>query len=79
MKPVSFTDEELDALASVLQFAGQQKTLDMRSREVSSADKTVTTLEAMGVKIFGIGVSTSGNPKANIAWENIAGYNQQKR
>lgn len=24
-------------------------------------------------------MSTSGNPNANIAWENIAGYNQQKR
>ncbi|KAG5620701.1 hypothetical protein H5410_005919 [Solanum commersonii] len=79
MKPVSFTDEELDALAYVLQFAGQQKALDFRSKGVPSADKTVTTLESMGVKIFGINVSTSGNPKANIAWENIAGYNQQKR
>ncbi|KAK4710042.1 hypothetical protein R3W88_004555 [Solanum pinnatisectum] len=79
MKPVSFTDEELDALAYVLQFAGQQKALDLRSKGVPSADKTVTTLESMGVKIFGINVSTSGNPKANIAWENIAGYNQQKR
>lgn len=79
MKPMSFTDEELDALASVLQFVGQQKTMDRRSRGVPSADKTVTTLEAMGIKIFGINVSTSGNPKANIAWDNIAGYNQQKR
>lgn len=79
MKPVTFTDEELDALAYVLQFAGQQKSLDLRSKGVPSADKTVTTLESMGVKIFGINVSTSGNPNANIAWENIAGYNQQKR
>ncbi|MCD9641862.1 hypothetical protein HAX54_028343 [Datura stramonium] len=83
MKPGSFTDEELDALVSVLQLAGQQKTLDLRSRgdagRVPSADKTVTTLESMGVKIFGINASTSGNPKANISWENIAGYNQQKR
>lgn len=83
MKRGSFTDEELDALVSVLQLAGQQKTLDLRSRgdadRVPSSDKTVTTLESMGVKIFGINASTSGNPKANIAWENIAGYNQQKR
>lgn len=43
MKPVSFTDEELDALASVLQFAGQQKTLDMRSREVPSDIKIFDT------------------------------------
>ncbi|KAF3674034.1 meiotic spindle formation protein mei-1 isoform X2 [Capsicum chacoense] len=81
MKPGSFTDEELDALVSVLQFTGQPK--DLRSRgdagRVPSADKTVTTLESLGVKIFGINASTSGNPKANIAWENIAGYNQQKR
>ncbi|XP_060175758.1 uncharacterized protein LOC132606325 isoform X3 [Lycium barbarum] len=83
MKPGSFTDEELDALVSALQLAGQQKTVDLRSRgdagRVPSADKTVTTLESMGVKIFGINAPTSGNPKANITWENIAGYNQQKR
>ncbi|CAN4124163.1 unnamed protein product [Withania somnifera] len=83
MKRGSFTDEELDALVSVLLLAGQQKTLDLRSRgdagRVPSADKTVTTLESMGVKIFGINSSTIANPKANIAWENIAGYNQQKR
>ncbi|KAJ8550192.1 hypothetical protein K7X08_033899 [Anisodus acutangulus] len=83
MKPGSFTEEELDALVSVLQLAGQQKSLDLRSRgdagRVPSADNTVTTLESMGVKLFGISASNSGNPKANIAWENIAGYNQQKR
>ncbi|XP_059297186.1 cell division control protein 48 isoform X2 [Lycium ferocissimum] len=83
MKPGSFTDEELDALVSALELAGQQKTVDLRSRgdagRVPSADKTVTTLESMGVKIFGINAPTSGNPKANITWENIAGYNQQKR
>ncbi|KAK4348075.1 hypothetical protein RND71_034414 [Anisodus tanguticus] len=61
MKPGSFTEEELDAL---LQLAGQQKTLDLRSRgdagPVPSADKTVTTLESIGVKIFGINASNNG-------------------
>ncbi|XP_019243888.1 PREDICTED: uncharacterized protein LOC109223875 isoform X1 [Nicotiana attenuata] len=83
MKPGSFTDEELDALVSLLQLAGQQKTVDLRARgdagRVPSADKTVASLESMGVKIFGINASDSVNPKVDIAWENIAGYSQQKR
>ncbi|KAL2483940.1 P-loop containing nucleoside triphosphate hydrolase superfamily protein [Forsythia ovata] len=48
MKQGSFSPEELDALASVLQLAGQQKSLEI-------------------------------NQKLIYHWDNIAGYNHQKR
>lgn len=83
MKSGSLTSEELDALVSVLQIAGQQKTLELRPKgDVASApsmDKTVSSLEAMGVKIFGLAEPGVDHSKQAISWDNIAGYNQQKR
>lgn len=76
MKPGSLNPEELDALVSIMQIAGQQKTSEGRLRGdiARTPDKTVTSLEAMGVKIFGL-----NDAKSDISWENIAGYNQQKQ
>lgn len=80
--------EELDAFISVLQLAGtklgQRNALERKPREETesapSADKSVSSLEAMGVRIYGlnepIGMSTGEN---EISWDNIAGYEQQKR
>ncbi|XP_019171701.1 PREDICTED: cell division control protein 48 isoform X2 [Ipomoea nil] len=83
MKPGSFTDEELDTLVSILQLAGQQRTEETKPRgdaaRVPSPNKTVSSLEAMGVKIFGINESNTDIGKAEISWENIAGYSHQKR
>ncbi|CAA2956761.1 ATPase family AAA domain-containing 1-A isoform X1 [Olea europaea subsp. europaea] len=83
MKQGSFSTEELDALASVLQLAGQQKSLEVRPRgdasSVPSIDKTVSSLEGMGVKVYGLTQSNVDQPKADISWDNIAGYNYQKR
>ncbi|XP_022855386.1 spermatogenesis-associated protein 5-like isoform X1 [Olea europaea var. sylvestris] len=83
MKQGSFSPEELDALASVLQLAGQQKSLEFRPRgdasRVPSIDKTVSSLEGMGVKVYGLAESNVDQPKADISWDNIAGYNHQKR
>ncbi|KAL2467110.1 P-loop containing nucleoside triphosphate hydrolase superfamily protein [Abeliophyllum distichum] len=83
MKQGSFSPEELDALASVLQLAGQQKSLEVRPRgdasRVPSVDKTVSSLEGMGVKVYGLAQSNVDQPKADISWDNIAGYNHQKR
>ncbi|CDP04451.1 unnamed protein product [Coffea canephora] len=83
MKPGSLSPEELDALVSVLQIAGQQKTLAVRPRgDVTRAppmDKTVASLEAMGVKIFGLTEPNVDHAKQEISWDNIAGYSQQKR
>lgn len=83
MKPGSLNPEELDALVSVMQIAGQQKTLEGSIRgdiaRPPSKDKTVASLEAMGVQIFGLNEANLDDANSDISWENIAGYNQQKR
>ncbi|KAG8385785.1 hypothetical protein BUALT_Bualt03G0081400 [Buddleja alternifolia] len=83
MKQGSFTIEELDAFASILHLAGQPKALELRPKgeaaRVPTMDKTITSLEGMGVKIYGLNQPNVENPKADISWENIAGYDNQKR
>lgn len=44
-----------------------------------SVDKSVASLEGMGVKIYGLNEPKLDDSKSEISWENIAGYNQQKR
>nr|XP_043621258.1 outer mitochondrial transmembrane helix translocase isoform X2 [Erigeron canadensis] len=83
MKQGSFTDEELDALVSVLKMAGVGQSRISGKREdtarTPSMDKSVTSLEGMGVKIYGLNEPKIEYSKSEISWENIAGYNQQKR
>ncbi|KAI7746814.1 hypothetical protein M8C21_007721 [Ambrosia artemisiifolia] len=83
IKQGSFTAEELDALVSVLKLAGvgQNRSLDRRGDTARnpSMDKSVASLEGMGVKIYGLKEPKLEDPKSEISWENIAGYNQQKR
>lgn len=82
MKKGSFSPEELDALVSVLQLAAPTKTLEQRRGEIArlpSNDKSVASLEAMGVKIYGLNVPNVGLAKNETSWDNIAGYSQQKR
>lgn len=83
IKQGSFTAEELDALVSVLKLAGvgQNRIVDRRgdTARTPSVDKSVTSLEAMGVKIYGLKEPKIEYQKSEISWENIAGYNQQKR
>ncbi|VFQ88925.1 unnamed protein product [Cuscuta campestris] len=83
MKPGSFTPEELDTLVSLLQLAGQPRAIKTRpsgdAGNVVSPNKTVSHLEAMGVKIFGINELSADTTKADISWESIAGYSHQKR
>ncbi|XP_071713975.1 uncharacterized protein [Rutidosis leptorrhynchoides] len=84
IKEGSFTSEELDALVSVLKLAGvgQSRTVDRRgdsSTRAPSMDKSVASLEGMGVKIYGLKEPKLEYSKSEISWENIAGYNQQKR
>ncbi|KAI3765753.1 hypothetical protein L2E82_15796 [Cichorium intybus] len=83
IKQGSFTAEELDALVSVLKLAGvgQNRSMD-KSRDNarnSSMDKSVTSLQGMRVKIYGLKEPKLEYSKSEIAWENIAGYNQPKR
>lgn len=89
MKGGSFTSEELDALVSVLQMAGQPKSVVGRATgdtpRSPAIDKTIASLEGMGVKIYGLkqsqelSQSNGENLKTNISWDNIAGYDNQKR
>ncbi|KAJ9689802.1 hypothetical protein PVL29_012464 [Vitis rotundifolia] len=87
IKQGSFSPEELDALVSVLQFAGgrveQNKTLERRPRgdapQMHSAQKSIASLEAMGVRVFGADEPLGGHSKNEVLWDNIAGYDQQKR
>ncbi|OMO76894.1 hypothetical protein CCACVL1_15353 [Corchorus capsularis] len=87
MKQGSFNPKELDALVSVLQIAGaklgQSKTTIRRpmegSQQVPSVEKSITSLEAMGVKIYGLDALHQTSSNCDISWDNIAGYDQQKR
>lgn len=87
IKQGNLSSEELDAFISILQLAGnklaQRNTLEKKPREetekVPSVDKSISDLEGMGVRIYGldepIGISNDGE----ISWDNIAGYEHQKR
>ncbi|KAD7117977.1 hypothetical protein R6Q59_005005 [Mikania micrantha] len=83
IKQGSFTAEELVAIVSVLKLAGVEhnRILDRRGDTARnlSMDKSVASLEGMGVKIYGFKEPNLEYPKSEISWENIAGYNQQKR
>ncbi|OMO64795.1 hypothetical protein COLO4_31833 [Corchorus olitorius] len=87
MKQGSLNPKELDALVSVLQLAGgklgQNKTTIRRpmegSPQVPSVEKSITSLEAMGVKIYGLDALHQTSSNSDISWDNIAGYDQQKR
>ncbi|XP_073144654.1 uncharacterized protein [Henckelia pumila] len=81
LKQGSFTLEELDALASALQLAGQPKTLEVKPKGniVPTFDKAISNLEAMGIKIYGLAQPNIENTNVDISWDNIAGYDNQKR
>ncbi|KAI3847781.1 hypothetical protein MKX03_009764 [Papaver bracteatum] len=89
IKKGSFNTEELDALVSALKLAGSRVKAterkprgypDSRGNRIdSAAEKSVAALEAMGVRVFGLKESPAISSTGDIAWENIAGYDQQKR
>lgn len=81
------SSNELEALVSVLELAGgklgQNWTLERKPREgtarVPSVEKSVASLESMGVKIYGLDEAPVYSSNIEISWDNIAGYDQQKR
>ncbi|XP_052181807.1 uncharacterized protein LOC127794600 isoform X2 [Diospyros lotus] len=83
LKRGSFSHQELDALVSVLQLAGQTKMLERKTKgdttQKASVEKSVASLEAMGVRIYGLNEPNFGYSKSEISWDNIAGYDRQKR
>lgn len=84
IKSGSLSTTELDAFVSVLQLAGSKlRPLDRKPAEgsarVPSADKSVASLESMGVRIYGLDEPLVNSSSNDISWENIAGYDHQKR
>ncbi|KAF5728896.1 P-loop containing nucleoside triphosphate hydrolases superfamily protein isoform 1 [Tripterygium wilfordii] len=87
MKTGGFSPKEIDALVSILQFAGtklsQNKAVERKPREgsarIPNAEKSASNLEAMGVKIYGLDEPHGSSINSDISWDNIAGYDQQKR
>ncbi|XP_027367085.1 probable 26S proteasome regulatory subunit 10B isoform X2 [Abrus precatorius] len=86
IKQGSLSPEELDAFISVLQLAGNKlglrNPLERRPREetqkVPSVDKSISDLKGMGVRIYGLD-EPMGISNGKISWDNIAGYDHQKR
>lgn len=82
MKQGSLSPSELEALVSALQLAGakpgQSKNAG-NSAASPSKNKSVTSLEAMGVRVFGLEETQEGQKTTDISWDAIAGYDQQKR
>lgn len=95
IKQGSFSDEELDAVVSALKIAGRKdikkspgKTprgyTSRRDNNYGSGstphslEKSVSALEAMGVRVYGVD-DISSVPTGGISWDNIAGYEEQKR
>ncbi|KAH9609606.1 hypothetical protein KSS87_014078 [Heliosperma pusillum] len=84
LKKGSFSSTELDALVSILQIAseksGQNRGIERRSATgVPSTNKSVASLEAMGIRVFGVDEPRVGSATEDISWDNIAGYDHQKR
>lgn len=81
------TQKELEAFVSVLQLAGgklgHDKFMERRPRESNtvkaSPEKVIANLESMGVRIYGVDEPHISFSKKVISWDNIAGYDQQKR
>uniref|UniRef100_A0A1J3CUS1 Proteasome-activating nucleotidase n=1 Tax=Noccaea caerulescens TaxID=107243 RepID=A0A1J3CUS1_NOCCA len=80
IKKGSLTTEELEAFVSALQVAGTRAGQNKGgSARETSTDKTVSQLESMGVRIYGVNKPIGDDSVDEISWDNIAGYDQQKR
>ncbi|XP_020573106.1 ATPase family gene 2 protein [Phalaenopsis equestris] len=95
IKEGSFTFKELDAFVTVLKLAGLRDAKNSvrknpglynfksdsnyHGRSTPSLEKSISALEAMGVRVYGVD-ENFGVPMDNmVSWDNIAGYDQQKR
>ncbi|XP_078438184.1 P-loop containing nucleoside triphosphate hydrolases superfamily protein isoform X1 [Wolffia australiana] len=90
IKDGMFTSVELDALVSALKLAGEKTETKKKSeqnpwRSVKEKQKdpqlarVIPSLEAMGVRVYGIDEAPRSSCGIAISWDNIAGYEQQKR
>ncbi|XP_021837821.2 vacuolar protein sorting-associated protein 4 isoform X2 [Spinacia oleracea] len=83
LKKGSFSLAELEALISIMQIAGerpgQSKATESSPAGTPSTSKSITSLEAMGVRVFGLDKPLTGDATEEVSWDTIAGYDQQKR
>ncbi|KAK2644569.1 hypothetical protein Ddye_019764 [Dipteronia dyeriana] len=87
IKKGSLSSAEHNALVSVLQLAsarsGQTRTSERKPREGTThkppVERTIASLQSMGVRIYGLNEPQLNSPNSEISWDNIAGYDQQKR
>ncbi|KAL6912157.1 hypothetical protein ACP4OV_000962 [Aristida adscensionis] len=94
IKRGGFSLQELEALISALKIAGEKdvkgtsgkgnkytarKGKGQRSKHVPSIEKTISDLEAMGVRVYGFDETSSVPMDGTVIWENLAGYEPQKR
>ncbi|KDP20696.1 hypothetical protein JCGZ_21167 [Jatropha curcas] len=84
IKSGRLSETELDALVSVLQLAGGRvMTSEIKPGEgaarMPSTEKSVAALESMGVRVYGLDAPHVNSSNSEVVWENIAGYDHQKR
>ncbi|VVB07772.1 unnamed protein product [Arabis nemorensis] len=84
IKKGSLTTEELEAFVSALQVAGTKAGQNKGGRGINgsrepSMNESISQLEAMGVRIYGVNKPLGDDSVDEISWDNIAGYDQQKR
>ncbi|PON91300.1 Spastin [Trema orientale] len=83
IKQGSLSAKELDAFVSALQLAAgkfrENNTMERKQMPSSDKSKSVSNLESMGVRVYGLDEPLLNSPNSEISWENIAGYYQQKR
>ncbi|KAI4967399.1 hypothetical protein ZWY2020_027872 [Hordeum vulgare] len=73
IKPDSFSSKELEGLVSALKIAGQ------KDAKTSSGKASTKGGEDMGVRVYGFDETSSVPMDGTVMWENIAGYEHQKR
>lgn len=95
IKKESFNNKELDALVNALKIAGgkdvkkplgksPQGHTSRRDNKYGSThslplEKLVSDLEAMGVRVYGVDETKCVPTDSTISWDNLAGYEEQKR
>ena len=67
------------AIGGILPTPALRCGLRSSSAGTPSTSKSITSLEAMGVRVFGLDEPLVGNANEEVTWDTIAGYDQQKR
>ncbi|URE16326.1 Holliday junction DNA helicase ruvB N-terminus [Musa troglodytarum] len=94
IKQGSYSFKELEAVVSALKLAGERSNIKKSSgrnpnvfkrddnydaKQLASVEKSVSALEGMGVRVYGLDETSSFPWDGTVSWENIAGYDEQKR